>query len=155
MTSPTSESGKIPYLPERLKDLETLALNLWWRWNRRARLMLRESDPVLWSATRHNPVAMLRRVSPGRLAQCASDPDFLAAYDQVVEEFRSSMASQDTWFTRTFPEVSRDRPVVYFCAEFGLHNSIPIYSGGLGVLAGDHCKAASDLGIPLMGVGLL
>lgn len=148
-------SGRIPYLPERLQDLELLAFNLWWRWNRRARWMLRAIDPVLWSATRHNPVAMLRRVSPQRLAHCASDPEFLALYDATMAEFRAMKESTATWFSTLHPEVNHGNPVAYFCAEFGLHNSLPIYSGGLGVLAGDHCKAASDLGVPLIGVGLL
>ncbi|GMV07900.1 MAG: alpha-1,4 glucan phosphorylase [Gemmatimonadota bacterium] len=151
----TDESGKIPYLPERLQDLERLSLNLWWRWNRRARWMLRAIDPVLWSATRHNPVAMLRRVSPQRLAHCATDPEFLAEYDRVIQAFNRTLESEETWFRHHHPHVDQGRPVAYFCAEFGLHNSIPIYSGGLGVLAGDHCKAASDLGVPLVGVGLL
>ncbi len=117
--------------------------------------MLRTIDPVLWSATRHNPVAMLRRVSPGRLAHCASDPEFLALYDHTLAEFEAALTRRDTWFHSTYPDIDPTHPVAYFCAEFGLHNSIPIYSGGLGVLAGDHCKAASDLGVPLIGVGLL
>ncbi len=151
----TEDSGKIPYLPERIADLERIALNLWWRWDRRARWMLRAVDPVIWSATRHNPVALLRQVSPGRLAECASDPEFLKLYDRTLAAFDETLRTGDTWFSRYFPDVSLDNPVAYFCAEFGLHNSIPIYSGGLGVLAGDHCKAASDLGVPLIGVGLL
>jgi len=148
-------SGKIPFLPARLRPLEIVALNLLWRWNRRARSFLRnEFDPELWSRLRHNPVALLRHLEPGRLIQLANDPVFLAKMDQVVTEFNHAIYSEDTWFRRTFPELGND-PVAYFCAEFGLHNSIPIYSGGLGVLAGDHCKAASDLGIPFVGVGLL
>lgn len=147
--------GKIPFLPERLKDLERLSLNLSWRWNRHARSFLRnELDPVLWSALRHNPVALLRQMDPGRLAQLARDPAFLSKLDAIVEEVDHSLESDDTWFRRTFPDQG-DTPVAYFCAEFGLHNSIPIYSGGLGVLAGDHCKAISDLGVPFVGVGLL
>lgn len=149
------DSGKIPYLPERIQGLERVALNLWWRWNRRARWMLRAIDPVLWSATRHNPVAMLRRVDPSRLAHCASDSEFLALYDRTMAEFDETLGRTDTWFQTAHADLDGDRPVAYFCAEFGLHNSIPIYSGGLGVLAGDHCKAASDLGVPLVGVGLL
>ncbi|MDP2957242.1 MAG: alpha-glucan family phosphorylase [Longimicrobiales bacterium] len=148
-------SGRIPYLPERIQDLERLAFNLWWRWDRRARWMLRAIDPVLWSATRHNPVAMLKRVSPHRLAHCASDPDFLSLYDRTMADFWEMRESAETWFSHRYPDVNHGNPVAYFCAEFGLHNSIPIYSGGLGVLAGDHCKAASDLGVPLIGVGLL
>jgi glycogen phosphorylase len=148
-------SSKIPFLPERLKDLERLSLNLLWRWNRRARSFLRnELDPVLWSALRHNPVALLRQMDPGRLAQLARDPNFLAKLDGVVAEMDHALTSEDTWFHNTFPDAG-SAPVAYFCAEFGLHNSIPIYSGGLGVLAGDHCKAVSDLGVPFVGVGLL
>jgi starch phosphorylase len=150
-----SEIGKIHYLPERIKGLSELALNLWWRWDRDARKLLRSVDPPMWSATRHNPVAMLRAVEPSRLAQLARDPDFVAAYDQVMEDFRATAAGEGTWFREAYPDLSSARPVAYFCAEFGLHNSIPIYSGGLGVLAGDHCKAASDLGVPFIGVGLL
>ncbi len=148
-------SSKIPFLPERLKDLERLSLNLLWRWNRRARSFLRnELDPVLWSALRHNPVALLRQMDPGRLAQLARDPNFLAKLDGVSAEIEHALTSEDTWFRNTFPDAG-SAPVAYFCAEFGLHNSIPIYSGGLGVLAGDHCKAVSDLGVPFVGVGLL
>jgi starch phosphorylase len=151
----SDSTGKIPFLPERLKGLERLSLNLLWRWNRRARSFLRnELDPVLWSSLRHNPVAMLRLMDPGRLAHLARDPRFLAELDGVVAELDHALTSDDTWFRRTFPDVG-NVPVAYFCAEFGLHNSIPIYSGGLGVLAGDHCKAASDLGVPFVGVGLL
>ncbi len=150
----SESSEKIPYLPERLQDLERIALNLWWRWNRQARWLLRSIDPTLWSLTRHNPVALLRQVDPGRLAHCAQDHEFLNLYDWTVAEFDRALEHKDTWFSEAFPGAGKD-PVAYFCAEFGLHNSIPIYSGGLGVLAGDHCKAASDLGVPLVGVGLL
>ncbi len=150
--SDTSE--KIPYLPERLQDLERIALNLWWRWNRQARWLLRSVDPMLWSATRHNPVALLRQVDPSRLAHCAQDPEFLNLYDWTVAEFDRTLGREDTWFHSEFPEMA-GRSIAYFCAEFGLHNSIPIYSGGLGILAGDHCKSASDLGVPLVGVGLM
>jgi starch phosphorylase len=151
----TESTGKIPYLPERIQGLEGLSLNLLWRWNRRARSFFRnELDPVLWSALRHNPVALLRQMDPGRLAALAQDPAFLAEFDAVRAELEHSISSEDTWFKQTFPELAT-APVAYFCAEFGLHNSIPIYSGGLGVLAGDHCKASSDLGVPFVGVGLL
>ena len=151
----TEGTGKIPYLPERLSGLERLALNLRWRWSPRARRFFRnELDPVLWSALRHNPVALLRLIEPGRLAHLAQDPDFLAELDAVVAELDRELASETTWFRTTFPDLGT-APVAYFCAEFGLHNSIPIYSGGLGVLAGDHCKSASDLGVPFVGVGLL
>ncbi len=150
----TFAEGKIPFLPARLVGLADVALNLAWRWSRTSRAMLRAIDPVLWSLTRHNPVEMLRLVDPARLAECAADDRFLELYDRAMGELDDARVAQDTWYQRTFPDAGTGR-VAYFCAEFGLHNSIPIYSGGLGVLAGDHCKAASDLGVPLIGVGLL
>ena len=90
---------------------------------------------------------------PAVLAACASDSGFLRRYDEVMARMAHETSSGDTWFAANHPE-SNGRPVAYFCAEFGLHNSVPIYSGGLGVLAGDHCKASSDLGVPLVGVGI-
>jgi len=149
-----TESGKIPYLPERLAGLERIALNLSWRWDRHARTLLRSIDPPLWSSTRHNPVAMLRQVDPGRLANLSLDESFLAEFDQAMADLDRRLDPETGWFPERWPE-ENGGPIAYFCAEFGLHNSIPIYSGGLGVLAGDHCKAASDLGVPLIGVGLL
>lgn len=150
----TFAEGKIPFLPERLAGLADVALNLSWRWNRSARAMLKAIDPALWSLTRHNPVEMLRSVDPARLVECASDPRFLALYDEAIASLADAREAQDTWYQETFPDIGSGR-IAYFCAEFGMHNSIPIYSGGLGVLAGDHCKSASDLGVPLVGVGLL
>ncbi|HSH75783.1 MAG TPA: alpha-glucan family phosphorylase [Longimicrobiales bacterium] len=148
------EPSKIPYLPEPIAGLERLALNLWWRWDRRARLLFRGIDPTLWSATRHNPVALLRKVDPNRLAQLSRDAGFVSDYEIVMAELDRAMDPELGWFGERFPDLKSAR-FAYFCAEFGLHNSIPIYSGGLGILAGDHCKAASDLGVPLVGVGLL
>jgi starch phosphorylase len=127
---------------ERIKELPSIAANLSWSWNRDARALFRRIDQALWHLTRHNPVEMLRRVDPARLAAAAADPDFLRLYDAVVAAAYPAIPAQPT------------QPIAYFCAEFGLHTSVPIYSGGLGVLAGDHCKAASDLGVPLVGVGL-
>jgi len=141
-----------PQLPERIRELATIASNLSWSWNRDARALFRALDGPLWHLTRHNPIEMLRRVDPARLASCASDPAFLRLYDALQEAVRRE-ATASTWFAATHPGLAV-RPIAYFCAEFGLHNSVPIYSGGLGVLAGDHCKAASDLGVPLVGVGL-
>ncbi len=147
--------SKIPYLPDRLQGLASIAMNLSWRWHRDAVAMLKQLDPTLWSATRHNPVDMLRRMEPARLAECARDEEFLELYDRVLARLEGQQASREgTWFAERYPELA-DKPIAYFCAEFGLDNSVPIYSGGLGVLSGDHCKAASDLGIPLIGVGLL
>ena len=148
MTHPS----RIPYLPARIEHLADLAENLWWSWQLDARALFRTIDEPLWHLVKHNPIALLRRVDPSRLAACASDPTFLARYDRVLERYRQALGRNDTWFHNNYPTV--DRPIAYFCAEFGLHNSVPIYSGGLGILAGDHCKAASDLGVPLVGVGL-
>ncbi len=116
--------------------------------------MFRRIDLPLWRLTRHNPIDLLMRVPTERLEELSRDPVFLARYDAVAATFDRESSRADTWFVRTFPDCA-DAPIAYFCAEFGLHESVPIYSGGLGVLAGDHCKAASDLGVPLVGVGLL
>jgi starch phosphorylase len=149
-----SHSPHIPYLPARIEGLAPLAKNLWWSWNREARGLFRSIDPPLWGMTRHNPLELLCRVDPERIAACASDSDFLRRYDEVMTRLQHETSSRDTWFTHSYGDLD-GRPVAYFCAEFGLHSSVPIYSGGLGVLAGDHCKAASDVGIPLVGVGLM
>jgi starch phosphorylase len=151
MTPPPSP---IPRLPERINGLLAIATNLSWSWSRKARALFRAIDYPVWTLTRHNPIALLHRVDPARLAACAQDPEFLRLYDAAREEALHAAAPAPTWFTATHPGLEK-RPVAYFCAEFGLHNSVPIYSGGLGVLAGDHCKAASDLGVPVVGVGLL
>jgi len=148
-----TEHSRIPYLPARIEGLAALAMNLWWSWSREARGLFRSIDEALWHLTRHNPLELLCRVDPARIAACASDSEFLRRYDDVMTRMHHETSSKDTWFARTYPELD-SRPVAYFCAEFGLHNSVPIYSGGLGVLAGDHCKSSSDLGVPLVGVGL-
>lgn len=144
---------KVSVLPPRLEGLAAVATNLSWSWNRDARDLLRSIDPPMWRETRYNPIAMLREVSPSRLERLAQDPDFLARYDRVMGWVASDQQHERTWFARRHPQLLT-RPVAYFCAEFGLHNSVPIYSGGLGILAGDHCKTASDLGLPFVGVGL-
>jgi starch phosphorylase len=143
----------IPYLPARIEGLAPLAMNLWWSWSREARHLFRSIDPALWHQTRHNPLELLCRVDPARMAACASDSEFLRRYDEVMARLEHETTSQETWYERSYPRLD-GRPVAYFCAEFGLHNSVPIYSGGLGVLAGDHCKASSDLGVPMVAVGL-
>jgi starch phosphorylase len=140
-------------LPARIGGLAGIATNLAWSWHREARALFRAVDAPLWHATRHNPIELLQRVAPERLVACAADPAFLRRYDATQELMARYLDSTDTWFTGAYPALS-GQAVAYFCAEFGLHNSVPIYSGGLGVLAGDHCKAASDLGVPLVAVGL-
>src|SRR5256712_10338436 len=150
MTQP-QPSG--PALPDRIKGLAAVAANLSWSWNRNARALFRLLDAALWRRTQHNPIELLRRVDPARLAACAADPAFLSLYDAVAAAAAHDATSTGTWFATSYPQ-SVNRPGAYFCAEFGLHASVPIYSGGLGVLAGDQCKAASDHGVPLVGVGL-
>jgi starch phosphorylase len=147
------DRNKIPYLPDRIEGLAAVATNLSWSWSREARRLFAMIDEPLWHLTRHNPISLLRRIDPSRLSECARDPKFLALFDRVIEEFERENSPLGSWFAQHYGELLNG-PVAYFCAEFGLHNSVPIYSGGLGVLAGDHCKAASDLGIPLVGVGL-
>lgn len=146
--------AKIPELPPRIEGLAALAVNVVWSWHRQARALFRRVDRALWQATAHNPITLLQRVDPRRIAVLVEDDDFLAHYDEVMEWFAIEQSSGSGWFRDTFPELGTDRPVAYFCAEFGLHASVPIYSGGLGVLAGDHCKTASDLAVPFVGVGL-
>ena len=145
---------KIPYLPETIQGLADVSLNFSWRWNRYARELFREIDPTLWHISGRNPIELLRRVDPARLHACARDPRFMILYNKVMGIANLERFSSDTWFAREFPDLT-GKQVAYFCAEFGIDKSVPIYSGGLGVLAGDHCKASSDLGVPLVGVGLL
>ena len=111
-------------------------------------------DAVIWEEVNHNPVKLLRRISPERLELLARDREFLNLFNSVIDAFQEYMNPESTWFSRTYPE-HKDDLIAYFSAEFGLHESLPIYSGGLGILSGDHCKSASDLGLPFVGVGFL
>ncbi|MBI4499838.1 MAG: alpha-glucan family phosphorylase [Gemmatimonadetes bacterium] len=140
-------------LPERIKGLQAIATNLSWSWDADARALFRRIDNTLWYLTRHNPISLLQRTPVERLAVCAEDPEFLAHYDRVLAGLERLSSNAGTWFGTAYGDLAAG-PIAYFCAEFGLHNSVPIYSGGLGILAGDHCKSASDLGVPLVGVGL-
>lgn len=142
----------VPSLPEVLEPLRQLAYNLWWTWNPAATDLFRRLDVDLWRQVGHNPVALLWRVSQERLQQAARDDAYIAQVCRVMDSFYVYMNSR-TWFQEHHGSVG-DATVAYFSAEFGLHESMPIYSGGLGVLAGDHLKSASDLGLPLVGVGL-
>ncbi|HEX9166894.1 MAG TPA: alpha-glucan family phosphorylase [Gemmatimonadales bacterium] len=144
---------KIRPLPAVLEGLATLALNISWSWNREARALFRSIDEDLWHQTRHNPIRLLNEAEERRIAWAAASPDFVARLNDLVAWVEGEREASLTWFRQQHGDLS-GRSIAYFCAEFGLHNSVPIYSGGLGVLAGDHCKAASDLGLPLVGVGL-
>jgi starch phosphorylase len=143
-----------PALPGRIAGLAHLAQNLAWSWNREARSLFKAIDEGLWNRTRHNPIRLLQLVDRARLDELATDPVFCARYDRAMQWLSAERSDEHTWYARTFPEL-RGKTVAYFCAEFGIHNSVPIYSGGLGVLAGDHLKTASDLGVPLVAVGIL
>ena len=141
-------------LPKRIARLEELAYNFWWSWHRQARDLFKTLDYPLWRSTGHNPVEMLREVAVERLQNLARDPVFLLQYDAVLLAFDNDLTKEQLWFPTQYAELV-DQHVAYFSAEFGIHQSLPIYSGGLGVLAGDHCKEASDLGVPLVGIGFL
>src|SRR6185295_18860263 len=108
-------------------------------------------DPTLWRLSHHNPVKLLHDLKPEQLASLNEDPVFMRLYSSVLKAYDEYMGASTTWFSSCYPHLASNR-IAYFSAEFGLHNSIPIYSGGLGILAGDHCKEASDLGIPLVGL---
>ena len=144
-----------PAIPQRISRLYELAYNLWWTWHLEAQQLYADLDPVLWERVNHNPVRQLAEVAPERLRSLADDAAFAARYDAVLAAFDHYMHPETpTWFRTTYGSLS-DKTVAYFSAEFGLHESLPIYSGGLGVLAGDHIKEASDLGLPFVGLGFL
>ncbi|MFQ5738052.1 MAG: alpha-glucan family phosphorylase [Acidobacteriota bacterium] len=143
-----------PALPERISRMRECAYNFWWSWHRSARELFGRLDRPLWRLSQHNPVQLLRGIDPGRLARMAEDSHFLALYDSVIAEFDEYMSSEHSWFSESHPQ-EKEFLVAYFCAEFGIHNALPIYSGGLGLLAGDTCKEASDLGIPMVAIGSL
>ncbi len=141
-------------VPPRLDRLVELAYNLWWSWHPEARVLFKMLDYPLWKETGHNPVKMLLAISPERLQAVARDPAFLKQYDAVVMSFETEMANGHLWFPMRYPGLMH-YPIAYFSAEFGIHQSLPIYSGGLGILSGDHSKEASDLGLPFVGVGFM
>lgn len=143
----------LPHLPERLQPLQKFAYNICWCWNHDAIALFRRIDDGLFDALDSSPVKLLGRIDQARMEELVSDEGFLSHMDRVDSEFKHYMNSS-TWYHETYGD-SNDFRVAYFCAEFGLHESIPVYSGGLGLLAGDHLKAASDLGLPLVGVGLM
>ncbi len=152
--SPFIPASGLPQPPARVSRLTELAYDLWWSWNYQAREVFRQLDYPLWRQTAHNPVLMLRLLQPEMLERATKRASWLALYDAAVAGLDQARAAHQTWWLDKFQELPR-RPVAYFSAEFALHQSLPIYAGGLGVLAGDHCKEASDLGIPLIGVGFM
>ncbi|MEX2116662.1 MAG: alpha-glucan family phosphorylase [Bacteroidota bacterium] len=154
MTRPLQTYTVAPSIPEPLSPLLDLAYNLLWVWDNDLMELFIRLDPDLWEETRHNPVALLGRIKQERLNSASRDEAYLAQVRRANEKFRSYMAADSSWFKKTYGEIV-DRTIAYFSAEFGLTECLPNYSGGLGILSGDHLKAASDLGIPLVGFGLL
>lgn len=143
-------------IPAQLQRLDDLACNLWWTWNDDAQALFRDLEPRLWEATNQNGVLFLKTIAPERLDEAANDPDYLRRYESVMTRFDAALTddSSKTWVGQNAPDLAT-KPLAYFSAEFGLHRALPIYSGGLGVLAGDHIKEASDIGLPLVAVSLL
>ncbi len=143
----------VPNLPERLAPLMEIALNCWWTWTPEALYLFQDMDRDVWERTRHNPVALLGTIEQPRLEQLERDEIFLARMEGVKSELDRYLKAQ-TWYKKVRQDEDKGS-IAYFSAEFGIHESLPLYSGGLGILAGDHMKSASDLGLPLFGVGLL
>src|SRR5580693_5118530 len=144
---------RLPNLPERLRGLERLCLNLWWSWQPHAREMFRSLDHQAWRESNHNPVRMLALLPQEILQDAANDADFLQIYDLVMNEFEASIESETGWFTAEYGKPQTT--MAYFSAEYAFHNSLKLYAGGLGVLAGDYIKECSDLAIPVVAVGLI
>ena len=141
-------------LPERIGRLNELAYNLWWAWNPDAINLYKSLNHNLWDTVSHNPVELLQSISLNVLRSAAEDPEYLANYDKVMADFDAYMSSTDTWFHRNYPNM-KDKAIAYLSFEFGLHESIPAYAGGLGILAGDHLKESSDMGLPLNAIGFI
>src|ERR1051326_1617676 len=152
---PTFQTYNVtPILPATLEPLRELSFNLWWTWEPAARRLFRELDPELWNETNHNPVRMLQLSRQSRLEELAQDKNFLRELKQVFQDFEKYLGRHET-YGKTGPGAAIKNPIAYFSAEFGFHESIPNYSGGLGILAGDHCKSASDLDLNFVAIGLL
>ncbi len=143
-----------PQLPKRIEKLSVIANNLWWSWNSDFLRLFKKIDIDLWENIGKNPVKFLKMVPQEKLEEYAKNSEFLKEYDRIVNNFESYMNSKNTLFAKKFPDNKNDL-IAYFSAEYGLDEIMQIYSGGLGILSGDHLKSASDLGIPLVGIGLL
>src|SRR5216110_1936278 len=144
----------VPTLPDALEPLREVSFNVWWTWEPSARRLFRHLDPELWNRTNHNPVRMLQLSRQARLEELATDKTFLRELKQVYDAFQKYLTRKDT-YGKSGAGAAMQKPVAYFSAEFGFHESIPNYSGGLGILSGDHCKSASDLDLNFVAIGLL
>ena len=141
-------------LPRRISRLGELAYNLWWTWTPDAQRFFARIDTMLWEKINHNPIRFLKLVDQIRLKEITKDRYALDHYDRIMRSYDEYVNNKNTWFTNIHPEYL-NRPIAYFSTEFGLHETMPIYAGGLGVLSGDHLKGASDLGLPFVAIGFL
>lgn len=144
-----------PVIPKEIERLKEIAYNFWFSWNPEALWLFSSLDRPLWREVRHNPVEFLRKVSQHKLEKASRDRTYLLEYNKVMASFDHYMLQQKTWYAHRFGDREKNELIAYFAAEYGIHESLAIYSGGLGVLSADHCKAASDLGLPFVAVGLL
>jgi len=152
---PVHTFSVVPSLPPPIRGLLTIAHNLRWCWSHQSVDLFRRLDRDLWETCEHNPVLLLGTIAQGKLEAASRDDAFLAHLRRVETNLQAYLASDSTWFRRNYLN-SGDSPLIaYFSAEFGLTECLSIFAGGLGILAGDHLKSASDLGLPLIGVGLL
>ncbi len=149
LTTDPSKNIVIPKLPKEIEFLSDISLNLWWTWNPRGKNLFKLINPYLWKASSHNPIKMLNMLSPQELDALVKNETFMKEYQYVHALFRDYMQDSRV-YAREEP-----LPIAYFCAEYGLHHSVPIYSGGLGFLAGDILKEASDMGLPMVGIGFM
>jgi starch phosphorylase len=150
---PSSPTPEIDSPEDLFNKCIALSSNLWWSWNREVQHLFRDLDPVRWRQLDHNPTALLAEFTPQRLADRANEMVLVTRINQSYRLLKEYLNSNNTWAS-THAGVLGAKPVAYFSAEFGIHESLPIYSGGLGVLSGDHIKSASGLGIPLVAIGL-
>jgi len=144
----------IPQLPKKIEKLSEIAKNLWWSWNTEFLKLFKYIDIDLWERVENNPVKFLKQVTQEKLEEASENSEFIKEYEKVAQNFENYMKSKNTWFDKKYPH-NKNNIIAYFSAEYGLDQTLAIYSGGLGILSGDHLKSASDLGVPLVAVGLL
>ncbi len=140
--------------PARIARLRELAYNLWWSWHPEAQELYEKIDPELWELVYHSPIRFLREVRQRRLTQAATNDEYLKQFDEVMAKFDAYMGDTNTWMDRNYSDI-KGETIAYFSAEFGMHESLPIYSGGLGILSGDHTKESSDMNLPFITVGFI
>jgi glycogen phosphorylase len=155
MIRPITSYNVAPALPKELECLRELAYNLYWVWSHDLMELFIRLDPDLWERTNHNPVLMLGTIKQERLISASRDDAYLAQVERACQQFHSYLDRGSSWFIKNYKEIAEANQIAYFSTEFGITEALPNYSGGLGILSGDHLKSASDLGIPLVGMGLL